>query len=37
MGKAPDFLEGSLYEKRSLQDILALYLNRTEHCQKRKR
>jgi hypothetical protein len=35
--KAPDFPEESLFEKRSLSDILTLYLKSAEHCKKRKR
>ncbi len=35
--KASDFPEESLFEKRSLQDILTLYLKNTEHCKKRMR
>jgi hypothetical protein len=34
--KAPDFSEESLFEKRSLPDILALYLKSVAHCKKRK-
>jgi len=35
--KASDFPEESLFEKRSLQDILTLYLKNTKHCKKRTR
>ena len=35
--KAPDFPEESLLEKRSLPDILALYLKSAGHCKTRKR
>lgn len=35
--KAPDFPEESLFETRSLPDILALYLKNVEQCKKRKR
>ena len=35
--KAPDFPEESLFEKRSLPDVLTLYLNRAGHCKKGKR
>ncbi|MCP4401280.1 MAG: hypothetical protein GY801_28775 [bacterium] len=33
----PNLLEESLLEKRSLSDILALYLRNVEQCKKRKR
>jgi hypothetical protein len=35
--KAPDFREESLFEKRSLPDVLTLYLKSAGHCKKKKR